>query len=263
MNSEEFDSLIADIAFPAEFEPHRFEVSRLEGFTNFNYRLRRGEDDWVLRIPRTETDRFIDREAEAYNQALACGLGIAPCPSWRNASGVTLTRIIAPCRKPLNKDLGERQTLEPILESVKRLHRSKLAFRGRVDLPALLRRYFEMLESPRRETLLPRIHAAEEILPRIAASDANPVPSHNDLVLENILQDGQKTWLIDWEYSSMASPYWDLATLCNSARLDDAQSRDLLKLYCADSARLKDSLLSDYRMLLQLLSDCWMAALAG
>jgi thiamine kinase-like enzyme len=68
--------------------------------------------------------------------------------------------------------------------------------------------------------------------------------------------------MIDWEYSAMASPYWDLATLCNAAQLDLAQSRQLLRDYCTDAAQMKESTLFDYRGLLKLLNDCWMAALA-
>jgi thiamine kinase-like enzyme len=72
-----------------------------------------------------------------------------------------------------------------------------------------------------------------------------------------------KLWLIDWEYSAMASPYWDLAILCNEADLDLPQSRLLLQAYCLGGPAMKESMLFDYRTLLKLLSDCWMAALAG
>jgi hypothetical protein len=60
----------------------------------------------------------------------------------------------------------------------------------------------------------------------------------------------------------MASPYWDLAILCNEAELDLEQSRFLLQAYCVDGPAMKESILFDYRGLLKLLSDCWMAALA-
>jgi len=93
--------------------------------------------------------------------------------------------------------------------------------------------------------------------------DHEYVPSHNDLVLENLLLDDGRTWLIDWEFSAMASPFWDLASLANAAGLDYAGSRELLRLYCAGGPQMEESLLFDYRNLLQLLSDCWMAALVA
>ena len=57
----------------------------------------------------------------------------------------------------------------------------------------------------------------------------------------------------------------DLVAAClpiEAAALDDAQSVALLQLYCAGGPQMEESLLFDYRNLLQLLSDCWMAALA-
>jgi hypothetical protein len=60
----------------------------------------------------------------------------------------------------------------------------------------------------------------------------------------------------------MASPYWDLAILCNEADLDLQQSRRLLQAYCVDGPALQELMLFDYRGLLKLLNDCWMSALA-
>ncbi len=86
------------------------------------------------------------------------------------------------------------------------------------------------------------------------------VPSHNDLVLENILIDATgQIWLIDWEYSSMASPYWDLATLCNAAKLDQTQCAWLITEYGNHCLNLVPEILSDYRYMLGVLSNCWMA----
>jgi hypothetical protein len=61
----------------------------------------------------------------------------------------------------------------------------------------------------------------------------------------------------------MASPYWDLATICNSAGLNETKSRQLLQIYCEAAGPMKESTLFHYRELLQLLSDCWMSAFAA
>jgi thiamine kinase-like enzyme len=103
---------------------------------------------------------------------------------------------------------------------------------------------------------------AQRILGLLESDCEDWVPSHRDPVLGNLLLTDNRLWLIDWEYSAMASPYWDLAILCNEAELDLAQSRLLLQAYCADGPAMQESKLFDYRGLLRLLSDCWMAALA-
>jgi thiamine kinase-like enzyme len=104
---------------------------------------------------------------------------------------------------------------------------------------------------------------AQRILSLLESDGENQVPSHRDPVLGNLLMAENRLWLIDWEYSAMASPYWDLAILCNEADLDLPQSRLLLQAYCVDGPAMKESTLFDYRGLLKLLSDCWMAALAA
>ena len=63
----------------------------MPGYTNRNYRLYNQNFDWVLRIPKPATDHFIDRDAEAHNQALVQRLGLAPQVAWRDATGISLT----------------------------------------------------------------------------------------------------------------------------------------------------------------------------
>jgi thiamine kinase-like enzyme len=152
--------------------------------------------------------------------------------------------------------------LKIIIEPIQRLHRSGLSFRGRVNLQQLLSKHFAMLSGSDQLRLGPRLQQAERVLKLLQTRDQVYVASHNDLVLDNLLFDNTRLWLIDWEYSAMASPYWDLATLCNAANLDSAQSLHLLRVYCARSLVMEESILSDYRECLKLLSDCWMAALA-
>ena len=104
---------------------------------------------------------------------------------------------------------------------------------------------------------------AERVLSLLEADESKPVPSHRDPVPGNLLLDDRRLWLIDWEYSAMASPYWDLAILCNEAGLDLAMSRRLLQADCAGGPPMKESILFDYRGLLKLLDDCWMSALVS
>ena len=242
-------------------DPGDFSISTLPGYTNRNLRLHNHRHDWVLRIPQTRTNRFIDRAAETNNQALACGLGIAPRPLWQDASGLALTPTLNAARNLTRADFADAVTLQSILAPIIKLHRSNHRFRGRVNLGQLLSRYYSMLAEPLQVEYRDRLRTATELIPRLEDRDAEYVPSHNDLVLENMLLDRGRVWLIDWEFSAMASPYWDLATLCNAANLDYRQSRRLLQLYCVGGELMEESMLFDYRNLLQLLGDCWMAAL--
>lgn len=263
MNQIDFKRLFSRIPILEQQSPDDFSISQLPGYTNRNYRLVNRNSDWVLRIPRSATNRYIDRAAEAANQDCASDLGIAPRPLWREDSGLTLTQTLSASRSLTPADLSGSSALQRIVTPLSKLHRSGRRFRGRVDLERLLTRYFSLLSLQLQEKYRSRLQVVRRLIPQLHARDADYVASHNDLVLQNLLLQRERVWLIDWEFSAMASPYWDLATICNAGDFDYRQSRQLLDIYCAGGESMEESLLFDYRNLLQLLSDCWMAALVN
>ncbi len=236
-------------------------ITALPGYTNKNFRIHNDEQDWVLRLPRPATDRFIDREAEAHNQTLAHQLKLAPQVTWRNDDGITLTPTLRSSRNLNVSDFETDDCLAFVTKPLQTLHRSGLRFKGGDTLANTLTCHYELLDTARREDFAVRMAQAQRILCLLENEHEQLVPSHRDPVLGNLLLAEGRLWLIDWEYSAMASPYWDLAVICNEAQLDLAQSRRLLLAYCADGPAMKESTLFDYRGLLKLLNDCWMAAL--
>ena len=69
-----------------------------------------------------------------------------------------------------------------------------------------------------------RVDALEPVL----AGDARRVLSHNDLNPGNILWDGARPWLVDWQVASLAHPYHDLATFSTFLLLTDHDALGLL-----------------------------------
>lgn len=264
MNEELVEAELAD-AF-ARIEPLRaqrledFTVTALPGYTNRNYRLRKAGQDWVLRIPKADTNAYVDRHAEARNQAQAARLGLAPTAAWRDDSGLSLTPTL-PGRALLPRDLVDPRSRRVVTAALSRLHGSGFEFIGRVDPGELIARYYQMTPAAAQAALSTRWQQARETLRWLDGRDLPAVASHNDPILENLLLDGDRLWLIDWEFSAMASPYWDLATLCNAASLTAPQALQLMQDYCTSTEPMQESVLCAYRELLQLLSDCWMAAL--
>ncbi|MEN8657229.1 choline/ethanolamine kinase family protein [Marivita sp.] len=57
------------------------------------------------------------------------------------------------------------------------------------------------------------------------------VIGHNDLLAANILDDGQKLWLIDWEYGGFNTPLFDLAGLAGNNGFSETQERQMLEQY--------------------------------
>ena len=228
MSIPELRDLFSRIPQLRDSRPEDFTISTLPGYTNHNLRLQTGETDWVLRIPKAETDIYIDRAAEACNQQQAVDLGLAPPAAWRDDTGLSLTQTL--CGRTLRvDDLDQPGCLEMVATVMGRLHRSVRFFEGQVNLAELIDRYYRLLPGNRQQEISIRLQKAAEQLGWLEDRDLPPVASHNDPVLENWLLDAERLWLLDWEFSAMASPYWDLAILSNAAQLSEDRAADLLQ----------------------------------
>lgn len=68
---------------------------------------------------------------------------------------------------------------------------------------------------------------------------------HNDLLAANILDDGKRLWLVDWEYAGFNSPLFDLGGLASNNEMPEAMRERLLEAYyerpVTDELRLRFS----------------------
>jgi hypothetical protein len=64
--------------------------------------------------------------------------------------------------------------------------------------------------------------------------DTNLVPSHNDLNPGNIIFDGEKIWIIDWDAAHQNDRYVDLAIAANFYVKSEEQERVFLATYFGD-----------------------------
>ena len=72
-----------------------------------------------------------------------------------------------------------------------------------------------------------------EIAERLEAVQA-PLPivfGHNDFMPGNLIDDGQRLWLIDYEYAGFSTGMFDLANLASNASFSPDESEALLALY--------------------------------
>jgi aminoglycoside phosphotransferase (APT) family kinase protein len=66
--------------------------------------------------------------------------------------------------------------------------------------------------------------------------DSNMVSSHNDLKPENVLFDGERVWLVDWEAGFRNDRYADLAVVANFVVTNDAEEDAYLRTYFGEAA---------------------------
>jgi thiamine kinase-like enzyme len=246
-----------------------FDINQLPGYTNLNFHLKNTQHDWVLRIPKEKTNGYINRAAEAHNANIAFNLGLAPKCLWRDSSGYSLSNTIRQSRSLEVTDLNNPECLKQLVASLQQLHQSSQVFQGTVDINDLLSRYYQLMPIAKQKLHAETYLDAKTKIQNVLQQVHKLVPSHNDLVLENILfdshshtnSDTNKIWIIDWEYATMASPYWDLATLCNEGKFTPSQAENMLTTYQTKGQALDLKILSDYRDILNALSAFWMAAL--
>ncbi|WP_218940409.1 choline kinase family protein [Denitrobaculum tricleocarpae] len=91
---------------------------------------------------------------------------------------------------------------------------------------------------------LPELLAAADRL-EAAVGPVEIVFGHNDLLPANLLDDGERLWLIDWDYGGFNSPLFDLGGLASNNGLAEAQERWLLETYF--ETPLNDSLWHRYQ----------------
>lgn len=77
---------------------------------------------------------------------------------------------------------------------------------------------------------LPRLQAvADEIEAFVGPTEV--LFAHNDLLPGNFIDDGDRLWLIDWDYGGFNTPLFDLGNVASNNGFDAAQSDRLLALY--------------------------------
>jgi thiamine kinase-like enzyme len=77
-----------------------------------------------------------------------------------------------------------------------------------------------------------------DVYPR---NDADMVSCHNDLKPENVLFDGNRVWLVDWEAAFLNDRYLDLAVVANFVVTNEAEEKGYLRAYFGEAA-------SEYRL---------------
>jgi thiamine kinase-like enzyme len=77
---------------------------------------------------------------------------------------------------------------------------------------------------------LAELAARNERLER-AVGPVTIVFGHNDLLAANLIDDGRRLWLIDWDYAGFNTPLFDLANLASNNELPSELETQLLQHY--------------------------------
>lgn len=205
---------------------------RLGGLTNRVYRI----GQVILRIPGAGTADYIDRKAEAVAAAAAARAGVGPDVLHADPdSGLMVTQLVPDAVTLSPQAFRARPgAIGRAARALARLHGSGQVFATRFELFAMIDGYLALLGGT--DVTLPRdyhrvVDEAAAIRAVLARHDLPVAPCHCDPLCENFLDAGGRVWIVDWEYSGMNDPMWDLGDLSVEAGFDDAQDRALLEAY--------------------------------
>lgn len=249
--------LDAVIAAVPEWRGHEPTITPIEaGRTNRNYRVDVGSATFFLRLSHEDTALLgIDRVAE-YEAALAAAAsGVGPeVVAHLPEHGCLITAWVA--GEPLAEgDMEQESVLADVARVVSTIHAGPA-------LPATFDA-FRIVEAYRRVSVergvpIPEAYGpahahAERIEAAFARAPVPARPCHNDLLSDNFLKGTDGFWLVDYEYSGMGDPFFDLGNLSINNGLSEASQETLLRLTFgeptqAHRARLQlMRIMSDYR----------------
>jgi len=204
------------------------------GLTNANFLVRHRGERFVVRvgndIPRHHVMRFNERAAAFAAHAA----GVSPRVLHHEPGALVVAFVEGQVLSP--ETVREEKRLERIVELIRLCHTRMIEhLRGPLLMfwPFhILRDYAASLHEggSRFVPELPRLAAAAAKLERrIGAIDV--VFCHNDLLAGNLIDDGERLWLIDWDYAGFNSPLFDLANLASNNGFTPAIEERLLSLY--------------------------------
>ncbi len=222
------------------FENVRREVIKLDrlggALTNVCYKVTIGSASYVLRLAGEGTSDYIDRSAEEHNARAAAAAGInAEVIHFDAGDGMMVTRFVEGVSMGAGDGFG-RDPGAPVraARALGRVHRLGRVFRSRFDVFAEVDGYLGLLRerrAPLPENYFEVWRKARKVRRALEASTAPLVPSHNDPWPGNLLDAGGRIYLIDWEYSGMNDPVWDLADLSVEAGFGPEQDRAMMEAY--------------------------------
>ena len=217
---------------PALGEPEGAPVALAGGITNRNYRLRWGGRDCVLRMPGKDTELLgIDRRAEwaATRAAAAAGVG-PPVLAFEPGLGCLVTEFVEgrPVEPP------ELRARIPELAAALRTIHAGGELPASFDAFAVVEQYRRIAEA-RGAAPPPRFgqlaDGARAIRAALTGPEHAPVPCHNDLLSANLLDDGRRLRILDWEYAGMGDRHFDLGNVAANNGFTDADDVALLDAY--------------------------------
>jgi thiamine kinase-like enzyme len=211
------------------------EVSELAGgLTNRNYKVTTPDGCYVVRLWSVDTGALaIDREHEYRNSVIAARSGVgAPVIDYRPDLHVLVVGFI-PGTTFTDASFEIPGNVERVAAACRALHSGE-RFVNDFNMFEIQRGYLRIVREhgyrlpARYDDFAPQV---EQIRKALATRDEGTVACNNDLLAANFVDDGEKIWLIDYEYSGNNDACFELGNIWSECHLDLDQLETLIASY--------------------------------
>lgn len=203
------------------------------GITNHNFLVKDAGQSFVTRLCVDKSLLGIDRRNEAVCHRAAHACGIAP-ELVHEEEGVLVSQYVAG-RTLVPEDVRDLAFIPRLVAVLRKLHESWDRLHGEML-------YFSAFQTARTyaKTALELSARLPDDIDGLLDDAARlsrrlgpfvPVLCHNDLLAGNIIDAGDRVWLVDWEYAGIGHPLFDLAGVCANNAFSESEELALLEAY--------------------------------
>jgi thiamine kinase-like enzyme len=202
------------------------------GVSNASFRVTDSRGRYVARVGGDYPFHQVSREREAVASRAAFEAGLSP-EVVHSGDGIMVLRHIT-ARTYTEADV--RANTGRCVDILKRCHRDmgkRITGQGAIFwVFQILRDYAHTLKAgghrhvpdiPRWMAITDRLEAAQVPLPVVFG--------HHDVLPSNFMDDGERLWLIDWEYGAFGTAMFDLASIATNNSFDRAGEAEILETY--------------------------------
>ncbi len=210
------------------------------GLTNINLKVECPDRTLVVRVAQPGSELLsIDRRVEHQNSVAAAQAGVgAPVIDYLEEAGLLVIEYIDGTTFT-DDDLRQDGNLARVAAACRLLHEGP-RFVNDFNMFDIQRGYLRLVQEhgfrlP--EGYLGHEPQMERIQRAFARRPEPTVPCNNDLLAGNFIDDGDKIWLIDYEYSGNNEACFELGNIWSEANLSLEQLEELMEAYDGELIR--------------------------
>ena len=233
-------------------------VERLGGMTNNNYLVETTNRKFIVKFFGKGTDKLINRIAEKNNLENLRDLELdVENYIFDIEEGIKVNEYI---ENAITFDANYIKTKNKEVAGIlQKVHGSGKELEGEFKIFDEIKKYEDLIQGEIKyayyDKIREKVFGLKAHLEEIGIDRKS---CHIDLVPENFIEDENgRVYLIDWEYSAMNDPMWDLAALFIESNYKKSEEGEFFKYYYSENTPVSVAKIMIYKILQDFLWSLW------